>query len=63
MSRDQQRLIDYLGHILEATSRIRRYVDDLDETTFLNDELVQDAVIRNMEVTGEASRNIQQTLS
>ena len=46
MSRDKRRLIDYLDHILEATSRIRRYVDDMNETSFLNDELVQDAAIR-----------------
>lgn len=30
----------------------------MDETTFLKAELVQDAVIRNFEIIGEASRNI-----
>lgn len=58
MSRDQQRLLDYLAHILEAIARIERYVDDLDEVGFLNDELTQDAVIRNLEIVGEASSNI-----
>jgi uncharacterized protein with HEPN domain len=28
MSRDPQRLPDYLGHILEAIERIQHYVDD-----------------------------------
>jgi uncharacterized protein with HEPN domain len=58
MSRDRQRLLDYLAHILEAIARIERYVDDLDEVGFLNDELIQDAVIRNLEIIGEASSNI-----
>ena len=59
MSRDQQRLYDYLNHILDAITRIERYVDDIDELEFLENELIQDAVIRNMEVVGEASRNIE----
>lgn len=59
MSRDPQRLPDYLGHILEAIERIQHYVDDMDEVGFLDSKLVQDAVIRNLEVIGEASRNIE----
>ena len=59
MSRDPQRLPDYLGHILEAIERIQHYVDDMDEVGFLNSKLVQDAVIRNLEVIGEACRNIE----
>ena len=59
MSRDPQRLPDYLGHILEAIERIQHYVDDMDELGFLGSKLVQDAVIRNLEVIGEASRNIE----
>lgn len=58
MKRDLQRLVDYLSHILEAIARIQRYVEELDETMFLTDELVQDAVIRNLEIIGEASQNI-----
>lgn len=59
MSRDRRRLADYLKHILQAIERIERYTEDLDEVCFLKDELVQDAVIRNFEVIGEASHNIQ----
>ena len=59
MTRDQQRLADYLGHIVEAIERIEAYVADLDELTFLVNKLVQDAVIRNFEVIGEASNNIE----
>lgn len=50
MTRDQQRLADYLGHIIEAIERVDRYTADMDEAAFLNNRLVQDAVIRSFEV-------------
>lgn len=53
------RVLDYLSHILNAIKRIERYTADMDEMAFLNTELVQDAVIRNIEIIGEASNNIQ----
>jgi uncharacterized protein with HEPN domain len=59
MTRDQQRLADYLVHIIEAIERIDRYTGDMDEVKFLNTQLVQDAVIRNFEIIGEASNNIE----
>lgn len=59
MSRDPQRLPDYLGHILEAIERIQAYVADVDVVGFLSSKIIQDAVIRNLEVIGEASRNIE----
>lgn len=52
------RLSDYLEHILEAVHRINQYTADLTEVAFLENQLIQDAVIRNFEVIGEASRNI-----
>ena len=60
MNVGEQRLLDYLSHIREAIERIDRYVRDVDEMAFLESELVQDAVIRNIEIIGEASRNIEQ---
>ncbi len=60
MTSDQQRLTDYLGHIREAIERIDRYVEDIDEVMFLKNEMAQDAVIRNFEIIGEASHNIEQ---
>jgi uncharacterized protein with HEPN domain len=52
------RVPDYLGHILEAIERIEEYVSDMDELAFLSSKLTQDAVIRNIEIVGEASNNI-----
>ena len=53
------RVPDYLRHILNAIERIDRYTTDMDETGFLANELIQDAVIRNIEIIGEAANNLQ----
>lgn len=56
---DALRLPEYLRHILEAIERIHRYAEDMSEIAFLNDQKTQDAVIRNFEIIGEASHNIE----
>lgn len=55
----QQRITGFLAHILESIERIERYTGDIDEAAFLGNQLVQDAVIRNLEIIGEASNNIE----
>jgi uncharacterized protein with HEPN domain len=52
MTRNQQRLTDYFGHIQEAIERIARYVEGIDEVVFLQNEMAQDAIIRNLEIIG-----------
>ncbi|CAB4966067.1 MAG: DUF86 domain-containing protein [Actinobacteria bacterium] len=52
------RLDDYIEHIVTAIGRIATYTQGLDHEFFLTDGLVQDAVIRNIEVIGEASHRI-----
>ncbi len=47
----------YLAHILECIDKIELYVVKGREF-FHNDTMTQDAVIRNLEVIGEASRRI-----
>ena len=53
------RVPEYLEHILSAIKRIERHVTDVDEFGFLQSELLQDPVVRNIEVIGEAANNIQ----
>lgn len=56
------RTADYLHHILEAIERIERYTNSiLDESAFMSAAIVQDAVIRNLEVIGEAANNVRST--
>jgi uncharacterized protein with HEPN domain len=54
-----QRLEEYLDHILQAIKRIEHYTAGLDEAAFLANEEKQDAVVRNIEVLGEAARNVE----
>lgn len=35
----------YLGHMLQASERIRRYSEDMTEPVFLENELVQDGLL------------------
>lgn len=45
--------------MLRAVLRIERHVAGSDLAGFMASELIEDAVIRNLEVIGEASRNIE----
>jgi uncharacterized protein with HEPN domain len=63
MSRSQLRLEDYLKHVLKAIDRIQTYCDDMSEASFLSSQITQDAVIRNFEIIGEASKNIERVAS
>jgi uncharacterized protein with HEPN domain len=47
-----------LRDMLEATARIRRYVAGMDFDAFLADERTCDAVVRNVEIIGETSKQI-----
>jgi uncharacterized protein with HEPN domain len=45
---------DRLHHILDAIAKIERYLQDFDLQKFQSDELTIDAVVRNVEIIGEA---------
>lgn len=53
------RVADYLGHMLEAIARIQRYTDGLDLEAFKRSEQLQDSVLRNLEVLGEAANQVK----
>lgn len=59
MSKDPLRLGDCLAHIIQAIERIEKYTAGMDEAEFLKNQMTQDAVVRNFEIIGEASRNIE----
>ena len=47
----------YLKHILDAIEKIESYTSG-GRKTFFQNTLIQDAVIRNLEIIGEAVRNL-----
>ncbi|MGI8785775.1 MAG: HepT-like ribonuclease domain-containing protein [Acidobacteriota bacterium] len=59
MSRDYK---VYLDDILESIAKIERYTEALSYEQFVDDELRVDAVIRNLEVVGEAAKKIPSSL-
>ncbi len=48
----------FLQHILESINEIERYVAEIDRDDFLEETQVQDAVIRRLEIIGEAAKNL-----
>ncbi|MDX9914091.1 MAG: DUF86 domain-containing protein [Candidatus Moranbacteria bacterium] len=51
--------IVYLKHILEAIEKIEKYIKHADDfEDFFKKDMVSDAIIRELEVIGEASNNI-----
>ena len=50
----------YLEHILDRASKIIEFTSGLSESDFLKDEKTQSAVIRELEVIGEASKRISE---
>ncbi|MFA0747164.1 HepT-like ribonuclease domain-containing protein [Fervidibacter sp.] len=52
----------YLRHILDAIHRIERYLSNVTREQFLREELLQDGVVRQLEIIGEACRHISDEL-
>jgi uncharacterized protein with HEPN domain len=48
----------YIRHILDAIARIERYLAGISYDLFNEDTLVQDGVIRQLEIIGEASKRL-----
>ena len=47
----------YVNHIVECIARIERY-SSAGESQFYKDELIQDAVLRNLQVLAESSQRL-----
>jgi len=52
----------YLRHIMDAFVQIERYTDGVSHDDFMENRLLQDGVIRQLEVMGEAARNLTEDL-
>lgn len=52
----------FLEHILESIRLIQTYTQQLSEEEFLESPQVQDAVIRRLEIVGEAVKNLPRNL-
>ncbi|MHC4424611.1 MAG: HepT-like ribonuclease domain-containing protein [Planctomycetota bacterium] len=48
----------YLLHILEAIEKIKGYIATVDFDGFSDNDMMIDAVVRELEIIGEAARNL-----
>jgi uncharacterized protein with HEPN domain len=58
MSKHPERAQDYIEHILSALERIERYTAGKSEIEFMADILLQDGVLRNLGIIGEAAHRL-----
>lgn len=59
MDRDE---MVYLRHILDAIATIEEYLLGVDEDKFMDTRLIQDGVIRQIEIIGEAVRHVSKDI-
>ena len=52
----------YLKDILRAINKINKYTENISFEEFRNNELIQDGVVRNLEIIGEATKNIPESI-
>jgi len=52
----------YLKHIRDAIEKTQAYAKGVSKSTFLGNTLVQDAVIRQIEIIGEAARRVSEEM-
>ncbi len=50
----------YLNHILDCIDKIQNYTFEINKDEFLAKPIIQDAVIRNLEIIGEATKHLTQ---
>ena len=58
MNKHEFRAKDYLLHMLEAADRVQSYTSGVSEEEFFANQMLQDAVVRNIEIIGEAANNL-----
>ena len=52
----------YLKHILDAISRIEEYIQAIKYEDFMDNHLIQDGVIRQIEIIGEATKRLSKEI-
>ena len=53
----------YLEHILEAINKVENFTKGISRFDFDHNVMIQDAIIRNIEIIGEATKKISKTFT
>lgn len=62
MSKEKRDYVLFLEDILDALEKIENYTKNLSFTEFADNDMAVDAVIRNFEVIGEATKNVPEEI-
>lgn len=52
----------YIYDIADCCKKIEQYISGINETEFHNNQMLQDALVRNIEIIGEAAKNLSEEL-
>jgi len=52
--------ITYLYHIFKAIVKINNYLEKIDYNKFMKKDIIQDAIIRRLEIIGEATKQLSE---
>jgi uncharacterized protein with HEPN domain len=58
VNKHEDRAKDYLLHMLDALDQISKYTVGVTEEQFLSNRMLQDAVVRNIGIVGEAAKQL-----
>jgi uncharacterized protein with HEPN domain len=61
MSEARKSPLPFIKDIMDSTEAIEEYCADMTYEEFLQDRKTRDAVVRNLEIIGEAAKNIPQS--
>jgi len=50
----------FIADMVECCRKIERYISNVTKEDFLANEILQDALVRNIEIIGEAAKNLSE---
>jgi uncharacterized protein with HEPN domain len=62
LSKDKRHYSLFFEDTIDAMNKIESYIKDLDYNSFCQNNMIIDAVVRNLEIIGEAIKNIPENI-
>jgi uncharacterized protein with HEPN domain len=62
VKKEERSFLLFLNDMLDSMQAIEQYIEGVDLAIFLNDRMRRDAVVRNLEVIGEAAHDLPDNL-
>ncbi len=62
MPEKRKSVLPFIRDILDSIEKIEKYCQSMTYDQFLDDDRTRDAVVRNMEIIGEAAKNIPDSI-